>query len=493
MTKKLNRRDFLKIGSVATGAGILAACAPQIVTQTVQQTVEVPVTQQVEVTKEVMATQLVEVTKEVIKEVAPADPWLTGLVKPDVAGDFHMLSWEGEGEMRKWLLHIGKFFSKYYPNIKWTLDWGISWGDYWTKVVTQIAGGTPLEMIWMHDTRCPSYSSRGILLPLDDWLAKYPRPGWPDHFYPSQVQSFQYQGKQYGFPYDWAPGLYYINTDMYTKAGLQIPTETTTYDELLAGAQKMSANQTNPKTATWGLGNLGGSGWDAGVYGVVKAFGGEYWDDQGKTAYFDKPETIAAFQYLRDLSYKYNVMPSAATIQGLGLDMETAFASGKIGCHFGLNDISFRINEAIAGKFKWTVAPQGSGPAGRFQFSGGSAFSIPTTSRQKDMAYELITFVLANPDNLPTTAVMGGALVSNMDFAEYGLPPKSTGIQDAFRQAAIVDGKKNPCHPYYHTKFVEWEDTVWSKFQPVWNGEVADVTQTCKDVQAATTAILATL
>src|SRR5690242_10128341 len=134
MAKNINRREFLRASAMATGAGLLAACAPQTVTKNV------------------------EVTREVVKEVAPKDPWVTGLVSPDLTGEFNMVSWEGEGEMRKWLLHIGKFFSKYYPKVKWNLDWGISWNDYWSKITTQIAGGTAIDMMWMHDSKVHAFA-----------------------------------------------------------------------------------------------------------------------------------------------------------------------------------------------------------------------------------------------------------------------------------------------------------------------------------------------
>jgi multiple sugar transport system substrate-binding protein len=485
MTKKLNRRDFLKVGSIA-GAGILGACAPQIVTQTVE------VIKNVEVTKEVQVveTQMVEVTKEVVKEVAPADPWVTGLIAPDIAGEFNMVSWEGEGEMRKWLLHIGKFFTTYYPKVKWNLDWGIDWNNYWSKITTQIASGTPIEMMWMHDSKIHAFATRNLLVPMDDWLTKYPAPGWPDHFYKSQVDSFMHNGKQYSFPYDWAPGMFYVNTELIESAGFKVPDENTTWDQILEMATKISKNQNDPKTAIYGLGNVPTS-WTGGLYWILKEFGGDYWTSDLKTATISDPKTVEGITFVRDLMWKQKVAPSAAAITGLGLDMETAFASGRIALQYDLNDVSFRINEAIAGKFKWTVCPTPTGPAGRFQFSGGSAFAIPTSSRQKDMAYELTRFVLANPDNLPTTAVMGGALVANMDYAEFGLPPKSTGIQDAFRHAAIEMGKKNPCMPNYHAKYLDWETTVWPLMDPIWNGEAnGDITPIITKVQEGTQKIL---
>ena len=485
MTKKLNRRDFLRVGSMAAGAGILGACAPQIVTQTVQQTVEVQVTHQVEVTKEVMATQLVEVTKE----VAPADPWVTGLVAPDIATDFNMVSWDGEGEIRKFLLLIDKFFGKYYPKVKYNVDWGISWGDYWSKITTQIAGGAAIDMMEMHDSKVHSFAKRNLLVPMDDYLAKYTPPGWPDHYYPSQVNSFIDNGKQMAFPYDWAPGMLYINQDLIQNAGFQIPDENTTWDQILAMAAKISKNTNDPKTAVWGLGGFDPT-WTGGIYWVVKEFGGDYWTPDLKTATITDPKTLQALQMFVDMWWKSKIAPPSATLTGLGVDPELAFASGRIAMHYGLNDISFRINEGIAGKFKWTVAPTPTGPAGRFQFSGGSAWAIPTTSRQKVIAYELIRYMESNPDNLPTLAVMGGALVSNMDYSQYGLPPKSLGIDDAFQHAAIDLGKKNPCMPNYHAKYLDWETTVWPLFAPAWNGEKLDVSALAPQVQAGTQKIL---
>jgi multiple sugar transport system substrate-binding protein len=462
---KYSRRDFVKVGTGLVGAALLSACAPTPTPQVVEKVVE----------------------------VAAQDPWLTSLVKSDATGDFRIMSWEGEGEMRKWLLHIGKFFSKYYPNIKWNLDWGISWDDYWTKLPTLMAGGSPIEMVWMHDSKVHTFAAREFLLPLDDLLTAYPAPGWPDHFYKSQVESFVHNGKQYAFPYDWAPGGFYVNVDLFDQAGLKIPDENTTWDEIREIARKISKDTDDPKKAVWGLGGID-PGWTGGIYWIIKEFGGDYWTADLTKSMLNEPKTVEALQFLRDLVWKYNVHPSAASIQGLGLDYEMAFASGKIAMHYGLNDISFRINEGIAGKFKWTVAPTPTGPAGRFQFSGGSAFAIPKTSTQKDMAYELIRFVLANPDNLPTTAVMGGALVANKDFAEFGLPPASLGISDAFRHAFIEMGSKNPCMPNYHAKYLEWEQSVWATdMGPVWIGEQADVAAAAKAASDGTQKILESL
>ncbi len=467
--RSLSRRDFLRIGAGVTGMGILSACTT------------------------VPAAPAAAPEAAAPEAAAGTWPWSTGKVAQDTGGPFRMMSWEGEGEMRKWLLHIGNFFEEYYPNVEWEVDWGVSWGEYWTKLPTLLAGGAPLEMVWMHDSRLQTFASRDLLMPMDDWLTVYTPPGWPDEFYPSQVAAFNYEGKQYAFPYDWAPGGWYVNLKMWEEAGLgDLPTEDWTWDQILEAAKAMTKdNNGDGVMDQWGLGNIPTDS-SSGAYWIVKSFGGDYWNETVTESRFNEPGTIEAFQFIADLIWDSQTMPSAALVEGLGMDMEYAFASGQIGLHYALNDTSFIIGEAIGDKFEWTVAPTPTGPAGRYQFSGGSAFAIPATCEQPDMAYELTAWVLANPDNLPTTATMGGALVSNMNFAEFGLPAEETGIRDAFQHAFVEMGAQHPCYPDYHPQYQEWESTIYRvHLDPLWVGEQRDAAVACQAAHEATQAMLA--
>ena len=464
----VSRRDFLRIGAGVAGLGVMAACTT------------------------VPAAPATEPTAAAAVESGEIDPWLTGNVPRDTGGPFRMMSWEGEGEMRKWLLHIGNFFEQYYPEVEWEVDWGVAWNEYWTKLPTLLAGGAPLEMVWMHDSRLQTFSTRDLLLPMDDWLSVYTPPGWPDEFYPSQVAAFQYEGKQFAFPYDWAPGGWYVNMDMWEEAGLgDLPTEDWTWEQTLEAAKAMTKDVDGDGAMDqWGLGNVPTT-WSGGAYWVVKSFGGDFWDETLTHSKMAEPGTIEAMQFIADLMWDSQVMPSASLVQGLGMDMELAFASGKIGLHYGLNDVSFRFGEAIGDAFKWNVAPTPTGPAGRFQFSGGSAFAIPATCEQPDMAYELTTWVLANPENLPTTAVMGGALVGNMNFAEFGLPPEESGVREAFAHAFVEMGAKHPCYPNYHKDYQEWESTVYQVcLDPLWVGEERNAAVACECADEGTQKIL---
>ena len=89
----VSRRDFLRGMAVAAGGGILAACAPQVVKETVEVEVEKTVEVAVEQTVVVEQTVQVEVEKEVTavpppEEAESLEPQTArwGCVRKDTAG-----------------------------------------------------------------------------------------------------------------------------------------------------------------------------------------------------------------------------------------------------------------------------------------------------------------------------------------------------------------------------------------------------------------------
>ena len=466
--QRYNRRIFLQqMGLGAAGMAALAACAPA--------GAPAPAADSAPVSGE------------------PHSEWVTGKVAKDTTGAFSYTSWEGEGEMRKWLFHFDNFFSENYPNITQNADWGVPWGEYWTKLPTQLAGGAPIDMCWMHDTHAKTFAANEWLLPLDDFLASFPAIAWPEDFYPSQVEAFQYEGKQYGFPYDWAPGGLYINLDMFEEAGLELPTEETTMEEFLDIALALTKDTDGDgEIDRWGC-DLPSGGWSAGPYWLVRNYGGEYFDETATSSRFDMPETAAAFQFIADLMWEHKVMPTADMLGAIGMGTGLAFSNGLIGMHWSLNDEAFVLDETIDGKFRWTVAPSPMGDAGRFQFVGGSAFSIPDTTTQPDMAYELLRYTLSNPETLPISAEMGSQFVGNKTFYEYGLPHSEATPQvtDDFKLAMYDLGLRDGVVPDYHPKYLEWESTVYSTVMDLlWTGEERDAVAACQRVHEMTNELL---
>ncbi len=418
--------------------------------------------------------------------------WVAGSVPSTIADQFRIISWEGQGKIEKWNLAINAFFPKYYPNLKLQYDWGVPWAQYWTKLQTTLASGAPLDFCWMHDTRCPTFASLGLLKSLDDDIKALRPPGWPEEYYPTQVKAFQYKGQQYALPYDWAPGAFYVNADLLQEAGVELPTEDWTFDDLLKNAQKLSKHTGDPKTSQWGV-NLPTD--STNMFWIVENFGGEMVIGNPPISHFNDPHTIQAFHYITDLIWKHHVMPSPSETQALGGGASQVFVSGKLGMMYGLNDGANSLAKAVNGKFKLTVAPTPKGASGkRVQFVGGSAFAVPVKSPHPEIAYELARWIISNPDLLPKIASdpSGGTFVSRQTFWKYGLPPKETGIPgDAYTHAFHDLGLKDGVEPNYWVGWLQWDPDVYVKNTSLlWAGQTTDAAKVLNDVHNQTVQLL---
>src|SRR4051812_31495252 len=91
---KITRREFLHVAGFTGGAAILAACAPQVVTQVVNQTQVVPQTQIVSQTQGGNQTQIVQVP--VTTTPLPAIKTPQGKELPADAAPLDQQIWNGE-------------------------------------------------------------------------------------------------------------------------------------------------------------------------------------------------------------------------------------------------------------------------------------------------------------------------------------------------------------------------------------------------------------
>lgn len=411
-------------------------------------------------------------------------------VASDVSGAFRGMSWETESEMRKWFRHTEQFFSTRYPNLTPEIEYGIAWADYWTKLQTAVAGGAELDMCWMHDSRAQSYAALGIIQPLDELIAANPPQDWPAAYYPSQVGAFQYDGQQFAIPYDWATGGFYVNLDVLARAGVEVPTTETTFDQLLEAGLKIKASAPNPDDA-WGFFLQTASqstGW------VVNSFGGQQITADPLTSHFDNPNTIAAYQFLHDAINVHKVMPNPANLQGMGLDQQTAFASGLLGIMYSLNDEAFVFGEIVGDKAKWTVAPTPRGTDRRYQFAGGSGFSIPKTSAHPEIAYEYLRFMATDPANLPITADMGSMFVSRTDAWQEAMPDPTQIDPEAYKYVFYDLGVKDATVPLYFPGYQQWDTSVYVKnMDRLWTGASSDAAEVCQQVHEETQALFASM
>lgn len=211
-------------------------------------------------------------------------------------------------------------------------------------------------------------------------------------------------GKCYGIPYvAYTMGMWY-NVGLFKKAGLvdknNVPLYPKTYDELIQTAVTIKNKTgaagfimpTRGKIGGWFFLNLA---WSYGTEFQKKVDG--KW-----VASFDSAECAAALQYIKDLKWKYNVLPENNLV-GID-DIFKAFAADQAAMSFG---IDAHKNEPMKNysmnKDNLSMGPVPKGPAGRYAQLGGSTWmvSTSTTDKQTDAIFKWLEVAGYSPKVTP--------------------------------------------------------------------------------------------
>jgi maltose-binding protein MalE len=217
--KLLSRRDFLRTASLFTAAGVLAACTGAPTQQVQQPAAEQPA--------EAAATEEAAAAEEA-GAAAPAGDAITVQYWFGWGGNYAGNAWDTMKGLDKFKEVVGE-------NI--TLEpSGSSGGE---KLLTAVAAGTPPD--GASNVQYLDYMARGVLVPIDDWVAassivqqdKYLEGSWNDAFY---------QGTMYGVPANEGflrYGLNY-NSKMVEAAGLDPDSPPETWSEAFEWHQALT-------------------------------------------------------------------------------------------------------------------------------------------------------------------------------------------------------------------------------------------------------------
>jgi multiple sugar transport system substrate-binding protein len=262
---------------------------------------------------------------------------------------------------------------------------------YFLKIQAQIAGGSPPDYMLMHETRERAYSAQGLLLPMDDFQAALPIDGKVED-YAGLVQR-KYKGKIYAWPATFANYCILYNKDLFDKAGVPYPKDDWTWVDLLETAKKISK-----PPDVWGITSLGDNPSSPNMwYPLLKAYGGETFNDDDTACLLDTPEAIQMWDYLRQV-WCNKLGPTPAAIKQLTSGY-TVFLNGQSAMddfYTGYGDNVFANRKG----FKYGLIALPAGPKGRFIRIGGSSYAIPKGSKFPQIAWELLRYQLGDPEGV---------------------------------------------------------------------------------------------
>ncbi len=411
-SKRLNRRDFLKVAGISSIGIAAAACRPAAAPPAATSGEAQPA------------------------ESAPAEAVTIELWTP------HPLD-----ENIKINEFVPSTFEAKNPNIK--LKFTRVPSEWEQKFRTAAAGGTLPDLFAVDGINVPAYTARGLTAEIVGIDA-----ATLDDFYPSARAEMEYQGKVYAAVLETNSQALRVNLDMIEAAGAKVPT---TWQELIDYGQMITMDQSGKKAneagfdpnqlkqaafETWCCTGEGAT-WM--ILSWIWSNGGDVYDENKKVTFADPP-AVEAIQFLSDLQKKYYIWPKAGIMQAgpEGTFYGQLVAMGETG--------AFDLANLTVGNpppFKWDIAPVPAKEAGGKFVSGVGGWLISAYKEGKHIpqATEFLKFMMTDEWQLHTSK-FGYALTGRKSIAEQRL--KEVPQLQVFIDAMLA-GKARPRSSEYPT------------------------------------------
>lgn len=306
---------------------------------------------------------------------------------------------------------------------------GTDWNDFFAKVLTQIASGSPPDVVGVATEGVQLMASKGLAIPLDDYVKKdleTLKPYFAD-VHPALVEAMMFEGSLYELPSDFNAGNMYYSTKLFDQAGVEPPGADWTIEDFRTAAQKVAklsdVNGFSWVVRLWGSwtsfmyangGNLLTEGkypggdwlWSTAYAGNPAAQGRQGgWQWGAPTANSDA--VVESLQFLIDMK-KDGLAPSPDV--GGGQTLQGQFASQRIGTAIGGGFWAGGLHNAGMKPDSFDVQLFPKWKSQRHLFGTGG-YAIFKSSKNKDLAWEVLklltqptSFDIIAPGNVTTPA-----------------------------------------------------------------------------------------
>ncbi len=273
--------------------------------------------------------------------------------------------------------------------------------DYQTVLATELTGsGSDFDIATIKDV--PGYTTlvnKGVLEPLDDWIAK---DGVDLSQYGGITDQVTVDGKLYELPFRSDFWVLFYNKDVFDNAGVSYPTNDMTFDQYDALAR--SVTNTTPGEEVYGAHY---HTWRSAVqlFGIL----------DGKNSIVDgNYEFLKPYYEMILKQQEDGVCQDYATLKTSSLHYSGAFAQGNVAMmNMGSWFIPTLIEKIKTGEYGAEVAnwgivkyPHAEGVEPGSTLATITCLSVPTSAPHKDLAWEFVKFV-CGPDGAEVVAETG--------------------------------------------------------------------------------------
>jgi len=349
--------------------------------------------------------------------------------------------------------------------------------NYFQKLHILIAGNLAPDVMLVNSINAPIYARHGLLKNLTANVA-------PGQFYPNALEALSYDKKLMALPRDLSNLVVFYNRDLLKKAGLSDPSDSWTWPQLLAMAQKLTVDANHDgRPEQFGVSFYAKPPlfWQPFVWSA----GGDLFSPDLTAPIVIQANTQQALTFYADLRNKYHVAPrqsdsGGASMSQLFLQQQVAFlVSGRW---------SVPVFREQA-QFDWDVVPFPIGPSGKSRVGiDASGYAVSQKSAHPQEALKLAEF-LASKDAIAAFTKDGLIVPARADVAESPLflNPDQKPHHSRYFLSIIADGV--PTH--LPERWNEIAEELQLGLQPVWEGKKS-VTDVSGPLSAKLTPLLKT-
>lgn len=301
------------------------------------------------------------------------------------------------------------------------------------KFAALSASGNLPDIVQMDRSSIATFAQKKLLMPLDDcFAAQDVKPN--DYWYPAVVTEASYDGKVYGAPQFFQPGIVIINKRVADKAGVTAENvDTSKPDALLDAAKKMTVLNGSKPTVVGFDPDMPGS-----ITTWIEVFGGQIMDDSGKPT-LDDPKNVDALNFmgqLMDAQGGYTEVTSFKQTWDV-FGAENQYATDQVGA---ATWAQWYINVLSDAKDKVELdATTINGMDGKaFALAGGTALGIPAKAKNPVAACKWLTTV-TSLDAWKAAGDARAQKVEENDSINTGLFTGSPVADEAVREAHVVE------------------------------------------------------
>lgn len=353
----------------------------------------------------------------------------------------------------------------------------VPWGEYWTMLEASASGEDMPDVVMMHNNEIQRYMSNDLLLDLTDMINESEIMEF-SRFPQSLIDVYSLDGSHYAIPHEISSGALWYNIDMFEEAGVALPTEDWTWDDLYDAAVALTKEDGSQYGFNWAAGEN-----QTGYWNTIYSMGGYVINSDMTQSGFDQPGTIRAMEFTSELVK--NAMPPMATMAENS--SEVLFGAGKIAMITtgSWNIPTFEEMDFFKGNVGVTLIPKDKETGGRVSITNGNAWSVAAATNMPEEAKKLVEWF--GTEKMQLKLAESGVTMSALEGTSQAWADSYSDLWDLSPYVEMLNYGVN--RPYSRNATI-WEfgsNDIWTL---LWEGKIT-AEEACRQVYDLMTDALA--